>query len=123
MKRRPPESTLTVSLFPHTSLVRSARHGAALAPQELLDRAAVAGIGQPMGAVGGRRQVAALDLVLALGTGLDAREAVGDGIVDGLVVAGLEVQEAEAPERSEEHTSELQSLMRISYTVFCLKKK
>src|SRR3546814_2069902 len=30
---------------------------------------------------------------------------------------------AEADERSEEHTSELQSLMRISYAVFCLKKK
>src|SRR3546814_4903654 len=30
---------------------------------------------------------------------------------------------AELPERSEEHTSELQSLMRISYAVFCLKKK
>src|SRR3546814_7894094 len=29
----------------------------------------------------------------------------------------------EAPHRSEEHTSELQSLMRISYAVFCLKKK
>src|SRR3546814_1039231 len=28
-----------------------------------------------------------------------------------------------APARSEEHTSELQSLMRISYAVFCLKKK
>src|SRR3546814_1541755 len=31
--------------------------------------------------------------------------------------------EAEAQDRSEEHTSELQSLMRISYAVFCLKKK
>src|SRR3546814_10651439 len=30
---------------------------------------------------------------------------------------------AQAPKRSEEHTSELQSLMRISYAVFCLKKK
>src|SRR3546814_10805981 len=30
---------------------------------------------------------------------------------------------ARAPRRSEEHTSELQSLMRISYAVFCLKKK
>src|SRR3546814_8886203 len=29
----------------------------------------------------------------------------------------------QAPDRSEEHTSELQSLMRISYAVFCLKKK
>src|SRR3546814_4223678 len=36
----------------------------------------------------------------------------------GKVVAG-----AGAPARSEEHTSELQSLMRISYAVFCLKKK
>src|SRR3546814_19865697 len=36
-------------------------------------------------------------------------------------VAGL-VGIAAAPDRSEEHTSELQSLMRISYAVFCLKK-
>src|SRR3546814_7803080 len=32
-------------------------------------------------------------------------------------------EEAACPNRSEEHTSELQSLMRISYAVFCLKKK
>src|SRR3546814_3811568 len=43
-------------------------------------------------------------------------------VLDGAVclfdgVAGVE------PQRSEEHTSELQSLMRISYAVFCLKKK
>src|SRR3546814_1927653 len=34
-----------------------------------------------------------------------------------------EVQDASGAQRSEEHTSELQSLMRISYAVFCLKKK
>src|SRR3546814_6195970 len=33
------------------------------------------------------------------------------------------LDERAAPARSEEHTSELQSLMRISYAVFCLKKK
>src|SRR3546814_10271733 len=33
------------------------------------------------------------------------------------------VEVEKAPKRSEEHTSELQSLMRISYAVFCLKKK
>src|SRR3546814_8205966 len=33
------------------------------------------------------------------------------------------VRRAGAPARSEEHTSELQSLLRISYAVFCLKKK
>src|SRR3546814_3639177 len=40
-------------------------------------------------------------------------------------VYGVEVAPAQDPciERSEEHTSELQSLMRISYAVFCLKKK
>src|SRR3546814_5833394 len=35
----------------------------------------------------------------------------------------IETAEKETVERSEEHTSELQSLMRISYAVFCLKKK
>src|SRR3546814_4570549 len=39
------------------------------------------------------------------------------GLIQNLVV------EPEVKERSEEHTSELQSLMRISYAVFCLKKK
>src|SRR3546814_5570003 len=36
---------------------------------------------------------------------------------------GRDVENGELPNRSEEHTSELQSLMRISYAVFCLKKK
>src|SRR3546814_5040564 len=35
----------------------------------------------------------------------------------------LDAAAAQVPGRSEEHTSELQSLMRISYAVFCLKKK
>src|SRR3546814_10011088 len=38
------------------------------------------------------------------------------------IAGGLDARE-DAPLRSEEHTSELQSLMRISYAVFCLKKK
>src|SRR3546814_4374030 len=49
----------------------------------------------------------------------------GDRVEVRVVVAGLGVQGHEQGdgERSEEHTSELQSLMRISYAVFCLKKK
>ena len=43
--------------------------------------------------IGGDRQVAAGELVLALGAGLDALELVVDGEVDGLVVAELEMQE------------------------------
>src|SRR3546814_10757876 len=44
-------------------------------------------------------------------------------MVPDLPVAELIAGEALQPARSEEHTSELQSLMRISYAVFCLKKK
>src|SRR3546814_4930400 len=43
-----------------------------------------------------------------------------DGVVDAV---GRDLHRRRAPGRSEEHTSELQSLMRISYAVFCLKKK
>src|SRR3546814_2882854 len=49
-----------------------------------------------------------------------AQEAVAAGALDGR--AGEDAAEARVV-RSEEHTSELQSLMRISYAVFCLKKK
>src|SRR3546814_4946145 len=48
--------------------------------------------------------------------GQDVEQAPGHGRSHRTAVAGL-------LERSEEHTSELQSLMRISYAVFCLKKK
>src|SRR3546814_2463770 len=47
----------------------------------------------------------------------------GIGLLVGTVVLVAQADGAGKPERSEEHTSELQSLMRISYDVFCLKKK
>src|SRR3546814_5727729 len=50
--------------------------------------------------------------------GLTVRYALG-----ALKGVGEKAMEALVAERSEEHTSELQSLMRISYAVFCLKKK
>src|SRR3546814_7463694 len=47
-----------------------------------------------------------------------------DGLADDCRAAvGVLGQQQEVPGRSEEHTSELQSLMRSSYAVFCLKKK
>src|SRR3546814_2253907 len=56
----------------------------------------------------------------------DAIEVDVDALADGetVVVAGVlqHIEEAGVHSRSEEHTSELQSLMRISYAVFCLKK-
>src|SRR3546814_8633116 len=107
MIRRPPRSTRTDTLFPYTTLFRSLY--AFLQPEHvfvLLDEAegqnrAVRvehrrGVGGP---VGGEWQEAEPECRL------DQRHAL------------------DRPTRSEEHTSELQSLMRISYAVFCLQKK
>src|SRR3546814_6822583 len=46
-----------------------------------------------------------------------------DVLIEGIEADGLAAAEGLTAFRSEEHTSELQSLMRISYAVFCLKKK
>src|SRR3546814_9969654 len=105
MIRRPPRSTRTDTLFPYTTLFRSGRS----------EDGDGAGRG---GALGQRRHPAdLLDLHRADGTG---RAEEGDAGRD--PQRQLRRQAAGEP-RSEEHTSELQSLMRISYAVFCLKKK
>src|SRR3546814_15805388 len=95
MIRRPPRSTRTDTLFPYTTLFRSAAAG---------------------GAAGGQRRVAA---ILAPPRADDIAEMAG--FVGGAHRELIEIELAQ--HRSEEHTSELQSLMRISYAVFCLKKK
>src|SRR3546814_18300392 len=103
MRRRPPRSTRTDPLFPYTTLFRSegALGGRVAAghpqrhPRLLEDRSRQAG---------GR----------------------GDPVCTGRGTAQLRRRARparRAGRRSEEHTSELQSLMRISYAVFCLKKK
>src|SRR3546814_963062 len=80
----------------------------AVFPQELdRPRAAIAHIGHRLG------DDAAHPITL------DAAQDRRGGFLEHLLVAALE----RAVARSEEHTSELQSLMRISYAVFCLKKK
>src|SRR3546814_5081039 len=66
--------------------------------------------------------------VVVLDPGQPARGKVGRGPEAGLVLQDLEGERADLEgnggfARSEEHTSELQSLMRISYAGFCLKKK
>src|SRR3546814_10412308 len=68
-------------------------------------------------ATGGANQMSARGLgVTRTLTLLDGRRVVGSGMSPAVDVNLL-------PQRSEEHTSELQSLMRISYAVFCLNKK
>src|SRR3546814_9056247 len=94
MIRRPPRSTRTDTLFPYTTLFRS---------------------------VSGR-------CVRPFGCGRSRQEGrrsqcSKDQVPSGVRGAGAAIKHKPAFDRSEEHTSELQSLMRISYAVFCLKKQ
>src|SRR3546814_9020867 len=93
MIRRPPGSTRTDTLFPYTTLFRSP----------------------------GRDRAVPVDLAVA-----EAQMPFADD-AGGIARLFQHMRQGELPRpdqrRSEEHTSELQSLMRISYAVFCLKKK
>src|SRR3546814_1504763 len=107
MIRRPPRSTRTDTLFPYTTLFRSEpQQGRAFSSP--LFRGNRGGRGKPprFSWIFG-----ACSCPLAQGPGRLGRKRPP------LVIARV------SPRRSEEHTSELQSLMRISYAVFCLKKK
>src|SRR3546814_8186574 len=118
MKRRPPESTRTDTLFPYTTLFRSIQR----------QRAETQRHDMTMRIDDARHERAALAVlpeiqlfrpfVLSLQQLFDLASVVDQQCIEPLDLA-LVVQS----ERSEEHTSELQSLMRISYAVFCLKKK
>src|SRR3546814_4776483 len=70
-------------------------------------------------------EVIAFESVLMVGEGAETK--AGTPFVEGVCVAGEVVEQARGDKilvfRSEEHTSELQSLMRTSYAVFCLKKQ
>src|SRR3546814_9634997 len=103
MIRRPPRSTRTDTLFPYTTLFRSAgRHADADAERRDGQRS-------------GPRACACLGA-----SDEPLRTARGDRRRSALPYLGRSELRYR---RSEEHTSELQSLMRISYAVFCLKKK
>src|SRR3546814_10556042 len=95
MIRRPPRSTRTDTLFPYTTLFRSLRQ-------------------VPFGAIVVRRHIVMRHQMATQHLELLAVFEADD-------VIGLHRRTDR--HRSEEHTSELQSLMRISYAVFCLKKK
>src|SRR3546814_7816952 len=105
---RPPRSTLTDTLFPHTTLFRSLRRGA-----RGLSRRSSAPERQ-----GRRLMLEAAGIETFYGAS-QALFGVDLQVGEGQMVALL----GRNGMRSEEHTSELQSLMRISYAVFCLKKK
>src|SRR3546814_6576768 len=102
---RPPRSTLTATRFPYTTLFRS--------PERIGDQRDQQGQDDQQPAPG---HAAALVVVRLDGHRHGTRDAVSGGRRHG---GDLRFERS----RSEEHTSELPSLMRISYAVFCLKKK
>src|SRR3546814_7706490 len=103
MVRRPPRSTRTASLFPATTRFRSIPVIASLGETS---GGQILNINADFAANALVRELRPYKIVFLTGTG---------GLLDG---EGRIIDS-----RSEEHTSELQSLMRISYAVFCLKKK
>src|SRR3546814_3341237 len=122
MIRRPPRSTRTDTLFPYTTLFRS-RHGVDLKRGNVLmsvilfsaaaaAAAASAGMEPVITVTAGREQ--------ELSSAADALTVLDDRRIKALNLP--QVSDLLRLMRSEEHTSELQSLMRSSYAVFCLKK-
>src|SRR3546814_10477612 len=108
MIRRPPISTRTYTLFPYPTLFRSGRLGRRRHDVEIARIA---------------RQIVSRALDLEEDRGLDAGKLASAWNLELVVVpVALELHFLLEP-RSEEHTSELQSLMRNSYAVFCLKQK
>src|SRR3546814_4365237 len=93
MIRRPPRSTRTDTLFPYTTLFRSYLRS----PREI--------------------QPSMIGLKNAKLCSFDSRNDSARAFFQSFFCNASDIS------RSEEHTSELQSLMRISYAVFCLKKK
>src|SRR3546814_2899333 len=104
MIRRPPRSTRTDTLFPYTTLFRSL-------------------LGLQTYFTAGAQEVRAWTIKVGA-TGPQAAGVIHTDFEKGFIRAEvISYADYIQYKRSEEHTSELQSLMRISYAVFCLKKK
>src|SRR3546814_7937842 len=140
MNRRPPRSTRTATRFPYTTLFRSAVAGRAGPRRGAARPAARAdeGDGADRDVAGGVRdgrdparpaRTHRRPELRPLGLHLFLHQDPARAPRPGAAGACAGDDDAAVPEglfgaaRSEEHTSELQSLMRISYAVFCLKKK
>src|SRR3546814_5654369 len=118
MIRRPPRSTRTDTLFPYTPLFRSREFAAGKSPLAIARDLNADGISGPAGKTWRDTSIRG-----------DIRR--GIGILNNELYVGVRVwnhkhsvkdpRTGKSVTRSEEHTSELQSLMRISYAVFCLK--
>src|SRR3546814_8030063 len=135
MIRRPPRSTRTDTLFPYTTLFRS---------RQPVDHRQMMKAGAEIGIIDGfsihplRRGAAAAEIrhqqwpiskrkVSATRPGPNAIATPRPSSPEAIIRPSTNISVAEdilpkSRSRSEEHTAELQSLMRISYAVFCMKK-
>src|SRR3546814_15898516 len=111
MIRLPPRSTRTATLFPYTTRFRSLR--------SFLISLSERGEAVEEVAAAAREMRTRMVTIAAPAGAIDVCGTGGDGSHSLNVSTAVETLRL----RSEEHTSELQSLMRISYAVFCLKKK
>src|SRR3546814_5043150 len=116
MFRHPPGSTRTDPLFPYTTLFRSGQARLSCARWRRAAR-----LYAPRHGNRPRRDGERSEGVLAYRPGSTPRTSFHGGNASQHLAIGN--RRLQAAVRSEEHTSELQSLMRISYAVFCLKKK
>src|SRR3546814_6659071 len=131
MIRRPPRSTRTDTLFPYTTLFRSRRPGDALAGLHRRHAAAALRGGHPEGRRWRHRKLSALSPLFyrriagrrarqsALATKVPLARPIQIPVAPAPCASHSHTPTG-APTRSEVHTSELQSLMRTSYAVFCL---
>src|SRR3546814_2717235 len=104
MIRRPPRSTRTDTLFPYTTLFRSAEVDADM--------------------INAGKQTVTARIGASIFSSAESFAMIRGGHIDLTVLGAFEVDvEGNIASRSEEHTSELQSLMRITSAVFCLKNK
>src|SRR3546814_10422259 len=125
MIRRPPRSTRTDTLFPYTTLFRSHHEQTDIfvgleANDQLVGLQGAAALGEHRMR---HRLELDEDFGLPRGQALAGAQVEGHALPAPIVDMRLHRDEGLGARRSEEHTSELQSLMRISYAVFCLKTK
>src|SRR3546814_8370012 len=112
---RPPRSTRTDTPFPYTTRVRSTQR-----VQTILDFLTARDDVRLLGPRDAQARTATIAFVPVTRTPAEIASELGE---HGIMIGSGHFYSVRLCERSEEHTSELQSLMRSSYAVFCLKKK
>src|SRR3546814_10415314 len=126
MLRRPPRSTRTDTLFPYTTLFRSSDGCPPQKEESSMDMQTITvtgGVGRDAELRSTQRGDQVCSFNVGVNQGYGDKKSTNWYRVSLWGKRGESLQPYLLKGRSEEHTSDLQSLMRISYAVFCLKKK